>query len=63
MLQTGAFVPIDALGEKKHAYRRLMLSSLAPFVCVPKPRMKKRVESRKLHFYANIRGYCIGDAP
>jgi len=36
MLQTGAFVPIHALSQKKHAHSRLMLSSLIPLVCVPK---------------------------
>jgi len=37
VLQTGVFVPIHALGEEKHAYRRLMLSSFIPLVYVPKP--------------------------
>jgi hypothetical protein len=37
LLQTGAFVPIHPLGEEKHAYRRLMLSSLIPITYVQKP--------------------------
>ena len=37
MLQTGAFVPIHALSQKKHPYSRLMFSLLIPLVYVSKP--------------------------
>lgn len=48
VLQTGAFVPIHALGEEKHAYRRLMLSSLIPLAYVPKPKCILRQRLRNI---------------
>jgi hypothetical protein len=59
MLQTGAFVSIHALSQKKHAYGRLMLSSLIPLVYVSKPG-RGRVANA---FYANIWESIISDAP
>ncbi len=51
MLRTGAFVSIHALGEKKHAHRGLMLSSLIPLIYVPKAREEEG--KSQMHFYAN----------
>ncbi len=48
MLRTGAFVSIHALGEKKHAHRGLMLSSLIPLIYVPKAREEEG--KSQMHF-------------